>query len=585
MGFLRGHPLGANILAGISAAIAAIPEEPPVLLAVILGLGAYRLLRRGVLVRRLNAEETLGAVDLIITDKTGTITQNRLEVSSVRTPDGSVEDPAERRTLLEEALRAEEDAWPAEGVAPASFTRALRAAVTEADGVTELDTGDLVSAEPATDALQVTRTRARRDGRIESLALGAPEVVLAYVDANVGGNAIERQRWAGLIKASAAAGERLVALARCLDEEPWHMRALVGFADPIRPGIAEAMATARGAGIQVVVVTGDHPGTAATIAREAGLDADRIVTGEEIATWDDARLAAELPDLHVVARSTPEQKQRLVRAARTVHRIVAVTGDGVNDAPALHGADVAVAMGSGTAVAREASDLVLGDDSFATLMYGLAEGRRIVDNVQKGLVFLLSTHVAFLGFILISTIFVAERQVLLPLQILWMELFIDLSTSVAYEREPAEPALMTRTPRHAERPLLTAGILGRIVGAGAFTAVAALVVMLTHGGGFEHAAWLAYTTLVVGQCVRAYWNRSVREPIHRLGRNGLLLGACVAAVAIQALIPYVPPLAQAFRATPLDVVDWLIVATVAVIPAAAAEVARMRGRGRAVWVA
>ena len=585
MGFVRGHALGANVLAGISSAIAAIPEEPPILLAVILGLGAYRLLRRGVLVRRLNAEETLGAVDLIVTDKTGTITQNRLDVSSVRTPDGPVDDPVERRRLLEEALRAEEDAWPGEEIAPASFTRALRAAVDACDGRSRLDASDLVEAIPASDAVPVTRTRARRAGRIESLGLGAPEVVLAYVEANGGADALERERWAVLIEATAEAGERLVGLAGRIDDEPWRMHALVGFADPIRPGIDDAMATARGAGIQVVVVTGDHPRTAAAIAREAGLDADRIVTGEEVAAWDDARLAAELPDLHVVARSTPEGKQRLVRAARAEHRIVAVTGDGVNDAPALHGADVAVAMGSGTAVAREASDLVLGDDSFATLLYGLAEGRRIVDNVQKGLVFLLSTHIAFLGFILVSTVFVAERQVLLPLQILWMELFIDLTTSIAFEREPAEPDLMRRPPRHAERPLLTTAILARMAGAGGFTAGAALVVMLTHGGTFEHAAWLAYTTLVVGQCVRAYANRSLREPIHRLGTNGLLLGACLVAVAVQALIPYVPVLAAAFRATPLDLGDWLLVALVALAPAIVAEAVRSRGRGRAAWVA
>ena len=591
VGFSRGHTLGENILAGISAAIAAIPEEPPVLLAVILGLGAYRLLRRGVLVRRLNAEETLGAVDLIITDKTGTITQNRLEVSTLRTPQGLVAEPADRRRLLEESLRAEEDAWPGEGVAPGSFTRALRAAVADAGGETVLDATTLVEAVAASDVLPMTRTRARREGGIESLALGAPEVVLARVseESGVAGEAAEtedeRRRWAELIDAAAAGGERLVALARRVDDGPWQMRALVGFADPIRPGIAEAMTMARGAGIQVVVVTGDHPRTAAAIAQQAGLDADHIVTGEELATWDDARLAAELPGLHVVARSTPEQKQRLVRAARADHRIVAVTGDGVNDAPALHGADVAVAMGSGTAVAREASDLVLGDNSFATLMYGLAEGRRIVDNVQKGLVFLISTHAAFLGFILISTIFVTERQVLLPLQILWMELFIDLATSVAFEREPAEPALMHRAPRHAERPLLTSGLMVRLSAAGAFTAVAALVVMLAYSSSFEHGAWLAYTILVVGQCVRAYWNRSIREPIHRLGRNGLLLAACVAAVAIQVLIPYVPVLADAFRATPLDAVDWLIVAIVAFLPAALAEVVRWRGQGRVVWVA
>jgi Ca2+-transporting ATPase len=584
LGFLRGHSLGENVLAGISAAIAAIPEEPPVLLAVVLGLGAYRLLKRGVLVRRLNAEETLGAVDLIVTDKTGTLTQNRLAISSVRTLDGPVEDASARLDLLEEALRAEEDAWPGDEIEAGSFTRALRAEIAAAGGETVLDAGNLVDATPASEDMPVTRTHARQQGHVEGLALGAPEVVLAFV-AESSADLATRTQWSDLIDSSTAAGERLVALARRIDDGPWAMRALIGFADPIRPGIDAAMSTAREAGIQVIVVTGDHPQTAATIAREAGLGAGSIVTGEMVASWDDDELATNLDDLHVVARSTPAQKLRIVRGARARGRIVAVTGDGVNDAPALHGADVAVSMGSGTAVAREASDLVLGDDSFATLMFGLAEGRRIVDNVQKGLVFVISTHVAFLGFILISTIFVVERQVLIPVQILWMEFFIDLSTSVAFEREPPEPRLMQRPPRHAATPLLTNEILAKIVGAGAFTAIAALALMLTHDGGFEHAAWLAYTALVVGQCVRAYGNRSVRVPVHRLGRNGFLLAACVAAVAIQAAIPYLPAVADAFRATPLDPFDWFLVAVVAFAPAFMAEIARLRGRGQRIWVA
>ncbi len=581
IGFARGHPVGENVLAGISSAIAAIPEEPPVLLAVILGLGAYRLLRRGVLVRRLNAEETLGAVDLIVTDKTGTITQNRLVVSSVRTPDGPVTDRDRRLALLEAAHRAEEDAWPGEGVAPGSFTRSIRAAIAADGGSTALDPADLIEATAPAERLPVSSTVARSEGRIERLVLGAPEVVIGLAAER----GADQRGWPELVATSTAEGERLLALAAQTDDGPWRLLAVVGFADPIRPGIAAAMATAGQAGVQVLVVTGDHPATAATIARQAGLSAERIVTGEELAGWDDARLARELPNLHVVARSTPDQKRRLVDAARTDRRIVAVTGDGVNDAPALHGADVAVAMGSGTAVAREASDLVLGDDSFATLMFGLAEGRRIVDNVQKGLIFLISTHVAFLGFILISTIFVVERQVLLPLQILWMELFIDLSTSIAFEREPEEPDLMSRPPRPVGEPLLTNRILAGITGAGAFTAIGALVVMLTHGGSFEHASWLAYTTLVAGQCVRAYWNRSVRQPIHRLGRNGFLLVACLAALAIQVAIPYVGPLAEAFRASPLDAMDWALVAAVALTPAALAEVVRTAGSGRRPWVA
>jgi Ca2+-transporting ATPase len=584
LGFLRGHPLGENILAGISAAIAAIPEEPPVLLAVVLGLGAYRLLRRGVLVRRLNAEETLGAVDLIVTDKTGTLTQNRLVVASVRTLDGDLEDGPGRGRLLIDALRAEEDAWRGEEISVGSFTRALRAGISETGGSAELDQTSLIEARAPSEALPFSRTVAKRDGHVEELALGAPEVILDQVD----GEALapgERAGWATLIETSAATGERLVALARRVDGGMWRMSAIIGFADPIRAGIADAMITARSAGIQVIVVTGDHPRTAATIAREATLSADLVVTGEDLAGWSDEQLAARLAGLHIVARSTPDQKLRLVQSARRDHRIVAVTGDGVNDAPALHGADVAVAMGSGTAVAREASDLVLGDDSFATLMFGLAEGRRIVDNVQKGLVFLLSTHVAFLGFILISTIFVTERQVLVPIQILWMELFIDLTASIAFEREPSEPDLMDRPPRRATQPLLSLPILWRIVLAGSFTAIAALVVMLNHDGGFEHSAWLAYTILVVSQCVRAYWNRSVHQPIHRLGRNGFLLAVSLAAVFIQVVIPYVPPLADAFRATTLDLGDWIVVGLIAFAPAAVAETVRSHAPGRATWVA
>ncbi len=568
LGFARGQPAGANLLAGVSAAIAAIPEEPPVLLAVILGLGAFRLLRKGVLVRRLNAQETLGAIDLILTDKTGTLTHNRLALARVVTPDGPIQGPA-ADALLAEALRAEDDAWRvAAGGRAGSFARALLDAL---DDPPYLDPARLLSSEPPSDAKPYSHTRTDD----EELALGAPEAVLALCEGDIAA-------WHTAVSRETAEGGRLLLLARRRAAgEAWQPRAILVFADELRGDVAEAMAMAREAGIQTILVTGDHPRTASSIARAAGMDTHHVVTGAELDGWDEARLSAELPSMRIVARAVPEQKLRIVEAARAAGRTVAVTGDGVNDAPALHRADVAVAMGSGTQVAREAADLVLGDDSFATLMEGLREGRRIVENVRKGLVFLVSTHVALLGFILLATL-VGYGQPLLPLQILWLELFIDLSTSVAFEREAEEPGAMRQPPRPRGVPLLTVPLLARIALAGGFTAITALAAMGWHPGDADHVRWLAYTALVMGQLARAYANRSVSQSVFNLRLNGFLALACLLGAAIQVTIPFVPPLADAFHASPLDAEEWIIVAVITLTPAIAAELLRRTGR---VWVA
>ena len=576
LGFLRGHEAGKNVLAGVSAAIAAIPEEPPALVAVVLGLGAYRLLRMKVLVRRLSAQETLGSVDLIVTDKTGTLTENRLALAAIRTPDGAVDDQATVVELATMAVRAEEDAWSvATGARPGSFSRSLFAFLAEQAVVIDLDPADLLDADPVSDDRPFSRTRARKlgpDGTAgeEELALGAPEAVLAMCS---GLAAAEHDRWSELVESGAKAGARLLLLARCPAGGEWVPLGVLAFADRIRPGIREAMALATAAGIQPMVVTGDYPTTAAAIAAEAGLPNQHVVTGTELATWDDDRLAAELPTLNIVARAIPEQKLRIVDVARRMNRTVAVTGDGVNDAPALHHADVAVAMGSGTAVAREASDLVLNDDSFVTLMHGLREGRRLVANVQKGLIFLVSTHVAMLGFILIATI-AGFDQPLLPIQILWLEIFIDMLTAVSFEGEAEEPGAMQRPPRPRTKPLLDWSILSRIGLAGGFSAVAALWLLETHGGTFEHVRWLAYTALVVGQVVRANANRSLAYPVLFRRPNGLLLAGGIFCVAVQVAIPFVPAIRDAFQATQLDASDWLLVAVIALAPAVFAELYR-----------
>jgi len=579
LGFLRGNSAADNLLAGISAAIAAIPEEPPVLLAVILGLGAFRLLRRGVLVRRLNAEEILGAVDLILTDKTGTLTRNRLEIASIADLEGPIDAPARRLAVLLDALRAEDDAWEhAREGALGSFTQALARAVEDAGGDPRPDRADLISADPVADHRPYTSTTARRGGRVETLSLGAPEAIAAMA-AELG--APDLALWHQRVAEATARGERVVGLARAEAGGPTRLEAVIGFADPLRPGIREAMRAALDAGIQVIVVTGDHARTADAIALSAGLEPDHLITGAELERLSDAELAARIRDVTVVARSSPDQKRRIVEVARASGRLLAVTGDGVNDAPALHAADVAVAMGGGTAVAKEASDLVLGDDSFATLVYGVAEGRRIVDNVQKGLVFLVSTHVALLGFVLLATL-VGYDHPLLPIQILWLELFIDTAASVAFEREPPEPGLMRRAPRVVGAPLLDRPLLARIAVAGSFSAVAALWLLGGRGDDPQHARWLAYTALVCAQAVRAYSNRSLTASLRQLGPNWFLLGACVMAIVIQALIPLVPALAEAFDAVSLDLADWLVVAGVALAPALLAQAVREAGRR---WVA
>lgn len=576
-GFARGESVGATLLAGISAAIAAIPEEPPILLAVILGLGAYRLLKRGVLVRRLNAEEALGSVDLIVTDKTGTLTQNRLAVAEVRTLRAVLGGRARARVLAQ-AVLADEAVWREEAGRVGSFTQALLGELGPEGSGSAREGLELLRAEPFRRGALLSGVTVKTAKGERDLRLGAPEAVVERSPA-----AREADPWLELAHRTAAEGTRVLALAeRPAGSRAWRTVALIGFADRLRPDVPAALAEVTAAGIQTLVVTGDHPATAAAIARAAGLREGVAITGEELDGWADARLDAQLRDLRVVSRAQPHHKMRLVRSAQRTGRIVAVTGDGVNDAPALHGSDVAVAMGSGTEVAREAADLVLGDDSFATLTYGLREGRRIVDNVLKGLVFLTSTHVALLGFVLLGTL-AGFTQPLLPIQILWLEFFIDVSSSVAFEREPPEPDVMRRPPRPPGRPLLTTRILGGVALAGGISAFAALALLLWAEGSFEHQRWLAFTTLVVAQAVRANANRSLTSPTWTLVPNVFIGVAAVLVVAVQVVIPFVPALADAFRATPLSPLEWGLVLLVATGPWLAAEA--IRSRARIGWVA
>jgi Ca2+-transporting ATPase len=524
----------------------------------------------------LNAEEALGSVDLIVTDKTGTLTENRLAVSEVRTLAGRASG-ARRQKLLVEALLTDEAAWRDDGGRVGSFSAALLGEVGPQVAEQARERLQLLAATPFRQGSLLSEVRIADARGERALRLGAPEAVIDRSAPAPGPD-----RWLELAHRAATGGARVLALAERRDsEEAWRTIALLGFADRLRDDVPAAIAEVDRAGIQVLVVTGDHLATALSVATAAGVPKGLAVAADELDRWDDETLDVRLRDLRIVARAQPHHKMRIVRSAQRTGRTVAVTGDGVNDAPALQGSDVAVAMGSGTEVAREAADLVLGDDSFATLTFGLREGRRIVDNVLKGLVFLTSTHVALLGFVLLGTL-AGFTQPLLPLQILWLELFIDVSTSVAFEAEPAEPDLMRRPPRPPGRPLLTPSILGGVALAGGLSAVGALALMLSAGGGLEHQRWVAFTTLVLAQAVRANANRSLGKNTWTLIPNRFLATAAILVVTVQVLIPFVPPLADAFRASPLAPGEWLLALAVAIAPWLLAE--GVRARARVPWI-
>jgi Ca2+-transporting ATPase len=389
-------------------------------------------------------------------------------------------------------------------------------------------------------------------------------------------------------------GMRVLGVAfRALDALPTHAEpalvehdlifvGMVGMIDPARAEAKQAVQTCLTAGIRPVMITGDHPLTARAIACELGIaDGGRVLTGSELDRLSVAELEAIVDEVSVYARVSPEHKLMIIQALQATEQIVAMTGDGVNDAPALKQADIGVAMGiSGTDVTKAAADMVLQDDNFATIVSAVAEGRVIFDNIRKFIKYLMTTNAGELWVMLLAPV-LGMPLPLLPLQILWLELFIDTSTSVAFEREPEEPGAMNRRPRPRNEPLLDRGILGRIAVAGGFSATAAFIILLAHPAGFEHARWVAFTTLVVAQAVRAYANRSLTLPLRRLGTNRFLLLACLIVIAAQGAIPYIPGVSDAFRAVPLSAAEWLLAGSVAGAPAVVAELAKGRQPDRA----
>jgi magnesium-transporting ATPase (P-type) len=601
--YVRDMAFGEVFMAVVGLAVAAIPEGLPAIVTIALAIGTSRMAAKNAIVRRLPAVETLGAVTVICTDKTGTLTRNEMTVVEVATPAGTVgvtgvghapeggftaaggevvpEAPPEalelaRAGLLcnDAALARDDGRWklvgdPTEG---ALVTLALKAGLDPAAERSALARVD----EIPFDAEYAWMATLHHDhaGHARCYLKGAPERVLDLCATQAGGAPLDRGRWTSQLESAAARGERVLALAR-LDlpagtaalafEDVTQRFTLLGLACMIDPPRAEALASiaeCRAAGVRVKMITGDHATTAAAIGARLGLDAGAVLTGAETDRLADAALAERITATDVVARASPENKLRLVAALQRRGNVVAMTGDGVNDAPALKAADIGVAMGvKGTDAAKEAADIVLTDDNFASIANAVREGRTIFDNIKKSLVFVLPTNGGEAGVILLA-VFAGIALPVTAVQILWVNMVTTVTLAIALAFEPPEAGVMGRPPRPPGEPLLTRILVIRILYVTAILVAATFWVFqweLARGQSLEVARTTAVNMLVVGELVYLFNCRhftATSLTAEGLYGNRIALWASGGLIVLQLAFTYAPPLQQVFRTAPLDAVSW-----------------------------
>jgi len=605
-GALRGDWLG-GVLAGITLAMSMLPQEFLLILTVFMAMGAWRLSRQRVLARRAATIEALGAATVLCTDKTGTLTENRMAVAELLVPgaagpqrwaatDGAL--PAAFHALLDTAILASE-VLPIDPMERACHALGRQQLPGGADSAGLHPGWTLVHEYGLSPALlAMTHVWHRPGGAALAVATkGAPEAVATLCRL---GPAAARQ-WLDAAQALADRGLRVLAVARAQPAGPagrdwpaapqafdFDLLGLLALADPLRLSVPAAIAECRSAGIRVVMVTGDHPATARAIAAQAGLDAGgTVTTGTELATLDDAALAERLARGTVFARVLPEQKLRIVTLLKARGEVVAMTGDGVNDAPSLKAAHIGIAMGGrGTDVAREAAALVLLDDDFSAIVGAVRLGRRIFDNLRKAMAFVLAVHVPIAGLSLLPLL-AGWPLVFMPAHIAFLELLIDPVCSIAFEAEDEEPDLMQRPPRDARAPLFSAGLIGwsLLQGGLVLAAVAALfVALLQQAVPEDEARALAFLALVCANFGLILVNRAFSASLWATLRrpNPVLQRIAAATVVLLGAALAVPPLRTLFHfALPRP---GLLLAALATGLAAtlAVDAARRLGRSRAV---
>jgi P-type Ca2+ transporter type 2C len=599
LGILRGQEAGEMLLFGVALAVAVVPEALPAVITISLALGAQRMARRNALVRRLPTVETLGSTTVVCTDKTGTLTAGAMRAVEAHAA-GRAWDLAapeacsspEVRRLLEAAalcndgsLARAPEGWTAQG-------DPTEAALLLAVAACGLEKEALDAASPRVGEVAFTSERKRMTtlhrgaGGTRACMKGAVESVLEACAAD----AAEREAALAAAQAMAARGLRVLAVAEREDADPrrpeqgLRLLGLAGLRDPPRPEAAGAIATCHAAGIRPVMITGDHPATAVAVARELGIlrPGGEVVSGPELEAMDDARLREAVARVDVYARVSPEHKLRIVTALQGRGEVVAMTGDGVNDAPALRRADIGIAMGiAGTDVAKGAADMMLADDNFATIVAAVEEGRAIFDNVRKYLVYLLSTNLGEIA--LIAAAMLAGLPLpLSAVQLLYVNLASDGLPALALAVEPHERDLMRRQPRPPGRAILDRRIVAIMVLAGLVSAATNLGVFawaLAAGKPMERAMTMVFASLILVQFVKAFVFRSERHSMLRgmLSNRWLDLAVAWEVLLLLALV-HLPWLNAVFGTVALTAPEWGLVVLAAVAVAPPLEFAKWLGR-------
>jgi P-type Ca2+ transporter type 2C len=594
------RPLNEMLLVGLTLAFATIPEELPILITIVLGLGAYRLAQRHAIVKHLRAAETLGSVSVVATDKTGTLTENRMRVTAVLADDhertlAEAAKTTTGRRLLEIGVLAN-DAHIARANGRVEFVgdpteTALLAAARDVglDVEAVRQSVRVLEEHPFSDVRQRMSVVGERHGTRMLVAKGAPESLLAVCGAvrhegcDVPLDAAGREAMQAAAEAMAARGLRVLALAeRWLDpgepsdaatdlaERDLVLLGLVGLEDPPRAEASGAVRALQGTAVRVLMVTGDHPMTSRAVAARVGIEMSQVTRGSALEGVGDAELASLARTTSVFARIAPEHKLRVVRALQAEGEVVAVTGDGVNDAPALREAAIGVAMGrSGTDVAREAADLVLADDNFATVTEAVRTGRVLYANLRKAVRYYLAAKVALVSSSLAAVLL--ELPVPFePVQIIVMELFMDLGASVTFVAEPPEEDVMLLKPRDPRRPFMDGGMQFGILLGGLSLGAAVLVGYLAawaYGADRVQAQTAAFGAWMIGHVVLAAHMRAERQPLLRMNplANRPFLVWAAAAVGVLVVGLTVPGLRDRLHVATLDPRVWAFVLAAALI--------------------